>query len=274
MRRTVAALTVALLAFASTQSVAAAGPPYPDSMAATGDSITRAFNSSIVPWIDAPWNSWSTGESGFVRSHYRRILAANPLILGRNFNDARSGAKMAELSRQMFLVNLEHVDYVTILMGANDACASSEDAMTPVAEFRAQFHAALDTFVTGSPQARALVVSIPNVYRLWRILHDDPDARAAWRLTGFCKSMLAHPGSTAPEDMARRSRVRQRIVDYNSVLADVCALHVRCRFDGNAVFEYPFERKDVSTHDYFHPSREGQRVLAQVTWTAGYPFGT
>jgi hypothetical protein len=24
--------------------------------------------------------------------------------------------------------------------------------------------------------------------------------------------------------------------------------------------------------DYFHPSREGQRVLAAVTWEAGYDF--
>ncbi len=94
-----------------------------------------------------------------------------------------------------------------------------------------------------------------------------------WRLTGFCKSMLANPGSTAPADMARRERVRQRIVDYNTVLADVCAAYARCRFDGNAVFDYPFQPKDVSTWDYFHPSREGQRVLAAVTWQAGYEFG-
>jgi uncharacterized protein involved in type VI secretion and phage assembly len=26
---------------------------------------------------------------------------------------------------------------------------------------------------------------------------------------------------------------------------------------------------DVSTRDYFHPSLEGQRVLAEVTWNAG-----
>jgi hypothetical protein len=38
------------------------------------------------------------------------------------------------------------------------------------------------------------------------------------------------------------------------------------------VFSYRFERKDVSTRDYFHPSLEGQRVLAAVTWAAG-PFG-
>lgn len=41
--------------------------------------------------------------------------------------------------------------------------------------------------------------------------------------------------------------------------------------DGNAVFNYPFQPRHVSTRDYFHPSLEGQRVLAEVTWNAG-PF--
>jgi hypothetical protein len=84
--------------------------------------------------------------------------------------------------------------------------------------------------------------------------------------------MLANPGSTATAEEARRQRVRERIVDYNDVLADVCAAHARCHFDGNAVFDYPFQPKDVSTRDYFHPSREGQRVLAEVSWNAGYRF--
>jgi hypothetical protein len=47
---------------------------------------------------------------------------------------------------------------------------------------------------------------------------------------------------------------------------------VNCLFDGNAVFDYPFARKDVSRLDFFHPSREGQRVLAEITWQAGYDF--
>lgn len=272
MRRAFAAALASISLLGAVATASAQTIPYPDSMAATGDSITRAFNSGAVPWTEAPWNSWSTGSSGFVQSHYRRILAVNPAILLRNFNDARSGAKMAELSRQVALVNLQHVDYVTVLMGANDACASSEAAMTPVAEFRSQFEAAFAELSAGSPQAYVYVVSIPDVYRLWLIFHDDAQARLVWRLTGFCKSMLANARSTAAADEARRQRVRQRIIDYNAVLANGCAVYVRCHFDGNAVFDYAFQRKDVSKVDYFHPSREGQRVLAAVTWEAGFDF--
>jgi hypothetical protein len=144
--------------------------------------------------------------------------------------------------------------------------------MTAVADFRAQYEAALAQLSAGSPQAYVYVVSIPDVYRLWALFHGNASARFAWRLTGFCKSMLANPGSTAASDEARRQRVRQRIVDYNAVLAEGCALYVRCHYDGGAVFRYRFQPKDVSRVDYFHPSREGQRVLAAVTWEAGFTF--
>jgi lysophospholipase L1-like esterase len=259
------------VAAALTLSASAHGATYPNSIAATGDSITRAFNAGAVPFTDAPWNSWSTGA---LRSwtHYRRILAANPRIFGRSYNDARSGARMADLERQAGLAVAQRAEYVTILMGANDACASSTSAMTPVAEFRAQFERAVQRLAAGSPTSRLYVISIPNAYRLWRLFHDDPDAVFRWRLTGFCKSLLARPTSTAPEDEARRQRVRQRIIDYNAVLADVCALYVQCRYDGGAVFSYRFQPEHVSTRDYFHPSLAGQRALARVTWAAGYDF--
>ena len=259
----------------SAAPAAAADPAqtgYPDSMAATGDSVTRAFNTGPLPFLDAPWNSWSTGWSSTVWSHYRRILAANWRIFARNFNDARSGAEMAELVQQVQLVNLQRVEYVTVLMGANDACASSEAAMTPAEEFRAQFEAAMAALSAGLPSARVYVVSIPDVYRLWLIFKDDPAARATWGLLRICQSLLARPLSTDPADAERRGRVRERIVAYNAKLAAVCARYVHCRFDENAVFDYPFQRVHVSTRDYFHPSLEGQRTLAEVTWRAGFDF--
>jgi hypothetical protein len=240
-------------------------------MAAMGDSITRAFNTGLLPFTDARWNSWSTGA---LRSwtHYRRIFSANPRIFGRNFNNARSGAEMADLERQAGRTVAQRVGYVTILMGANDACASSEAAMTPVGDFRPQFERAMAKLGTGLPSARIYVVSIPDIYRLWELFHTNPTAVLAWRLTGFCKSMLARPTSTAPEDEARRQRVRQRVVDYNDQLENVCAFYVRCHFDGDAVFDFAFQREHVSRRDYFHPSLAGQRTLADVTWAAGYSF--
>jgi lysophospholipase L1-like esterase len=241
-------------------------------MASTGDSITRAFNTCAFPFIDCPSNSWSTGTSTAVNSHYRRILAANPAISGRNHNDAVSGAEMSELQAQVQRAVGQGVEYVTILMGANDACASSEAGMTPVATYRAQFAAAMATLSGGLPSARIYVVSVPDLLRLWQIYHDSFAARTTWTLLGICQSMLARPGSTAQADVDRRNRVRQRVIDYNAQLASVCAAYVHCRFDGNAAFNADFVRSDVSTRDYFHPSVAGQAKAAAVTWAAGFDF--
>jgi lysophospholipase L1-like esterase len=244
--------------------------PLPNSMAALGNSITRGFNSGPLSYQDNPTHSWSTGTNANVRSHYLRILAANPAIAGKNFNDARSGAKMADLAGQAAVANAQHVDYITILMGGNDVCASSESAMTPVATFRAQFQTAMNDLATGSPNAKVYVVSIPDVYRLWEILHASPTARLVWRLFRICQSMLARPNSMDQEDVDRRARVRQRNIDYNQQLHEVCATFSSCKYDGGAVFSTPFVRSDVSTRDYFHPSAAGQARLASVSWAAGY----
>jgi lysophospholipase L1-like esterase len=246
---------------------------YPDSMASTGDSITRAFETCTLPFTDCPGNSWSTGTSTTVNSHYRRILPVHPAIAGRAYNDARTGARMTDLNGQVAAAVSQRVEYVTILMGANDVCTSSESTMTPVATLQAQFRTALTTLTTGLPDARVYVVSIPNIYNLWSIWHTNLGAVFVWSIAGICQSMLANPLSSSSADTARRARVAQRNVDDNNAIAAVCAQFVHCRFDGGATYGTAFVRSDVSTIDYFHPSVAGQAKLAGVTWGAGYDFG-
>src|ERR671911_1652401 len=101
------------LAAASTAAAEPAMVGYPSSMASTGDSITRAFNTCSFPYIDCPSNSWSTGSSSSVNSHYRRILAVNGAIAGRNFNDGQTGADMADLNGQVARAVAQGAQYVT-----------------------------------------------------------------------------------------------------------------------------------------------------------------
>jgi len=270
--RIVFVITIVTLAVCTSASATPAKVGYPNSIAATGDSITRAFNTGTIPFTDAPGNSWSTGTRSTVASHYTRILSANPLIYGRRYNNARSGARMVDLAGQVTTVVSEKVEYVTILMGANDVCRSSEAAITSVSDFRTQFRSAIATVTRGLPDARVYVTSIPDVHRLWSVLKDSYWARLAWRTFGICQSMLANPRSTAQADVDRRARVRQREIDFNTQLAQVCAQYVHCRFDGNAVFNTAFTGSDVSTRDYFHPSIAGQTKLASVSWSAGFDF--
>ena len=145
---------------------------YPDSMASTGDSITRAFNTCPSAFTDCPANSWSTGTSASVNSHYRRILAANP----RSRDATTTTRRPAEDGRPRgpgAVPIAQHAEYVTILMGANDVCTSSESTMTPVATLRSQLQTALTTLSAGLPNARIFVASIPDVYHLWQLLHTN-----------------------------------------------------------------------------------------------------
>jgi lysophospholipase L1-like esterase len=270
MARRLQIVLLALVALALLAPAADARVAYPKSIAATGNSLTRAAGTGLLPWTDNPAGSWSTGTDASVNSHYLRLLALNPKIRGHNYNDARSGAKMDELAGQMGTVLSQRADYVTVEFGGNDLCTSTESAMTSVSDYRAQFQAGLDRVTTGRPSVKVFVASVPNIYHLWQLYHDDLFAQVAWSTFGVCQTMLANPTSTAQSDVDRRARVLGRIVDYNAALAEVCALYRQCLFDGNAAFDAQFTKVDVGHFDYFHPSLAGQAAFAAGTWAVGY----
>lgn len=255
-----------LVAATALAPVGSARSSLPDVIAATGDSLTRAAGTGFWPWQDNPAGSWSTGTDGYVNSHYLRLLELTPRIQGRNYNDARSGAKMAELASQMDKAVSQRADYVTVIMGGNDICSRTEAGMTPVADYETQFRAAMERVTTARPSVRVFVGSIPNIYRLWEILKDDAAARFAWDLLDVCQSLLANPLSTDAADVARRERVLRRIIDFNAVLQRVCEEFRQCRHDRGAIFEEPFKASDAVRWDYFHPSLQAQRKIAAGTW--------
>jgi len=242
---------------------------YPTSIASLGDSITRGFNAG--GWYsDWPSRSWSTGSDSAVVSHYSRLTKLNRKSTVRSWNDADTGAKMAALAGQAETAKTQGAKYLTVLMGANDACTSTEAGMTSVATFSSQFASAMSTLMSQTTPPKVLVASIPDIYRLYEVGKNSSSARNAWSSFGICQSMLANPQSTQQADVDRRARVRQRVVDFNAQLAAVCATYTTCKYDGGAVFGYQFQLSHLSTWDYFHPNTSGQAVLADVTWKAGF----
>ena len=262
--------SVALLAVfvAGQEDAAAFTQGAPNSIGALGDSITQATNFDIAHFGSNPTYSWATGTQAAVQSVYMRILAGNPNISGKNFNYSVNGAKMTDANGQA--VNLNGtpggIELAMIEMGGNDVCTSTEAAMTPVATYRTQFQTAMNTLTTGFPNRRILVLSVPDVYQLWAILHDNENARNTWAGFQICQSLLLNPTSTAQADVDRRARVRQRNIDFNTQLSEVCALYPKCSFDNNAIFNAGFTAADVSDFDYFHPSLQGQTNLASGAW--------
>lgn len=236
-------------------------------MAALGDSITRAYT-ACDRGGDCVEASWAAGTAKDLDSHRQRLGIDDPAA-GHNL--AVSGARVAGLASQVRAAVEVGPEYVTVLIGANDACARDEASMTSVEEYTDAFGEALDALVRGLPEAHILVLSIPDLTRLWEVGKEQPEVRRIWQSYGICQSMLADPRDTSAPARARRERVRARVQAYNSAMVAACDRHPQnCRHDRNAVFDYRFDLADVSPVDYWHPSRLGQATLARVAWEAGF----
>jgi hypothetical protein len=268
MRRVVRIVVLALAVVSAglVTQPAWAAPPLPSSMAAIGDSITRAADVCCY-YGDHPGQSWSTGSTSYdgIASHYERIKQLNSAITGHAWNDAVSGAKMDDAPGQASQAVGQHARYVTILMGANDLCTSSPSTMTSTGSFEADFKSTMATLMAQDRKPYVFVSSIPNIYQLWMVLKGNSLARWAWANFHICQSML---GATRTEE--ERQQVVAREQAFNQILATVCAGYARCRWDGGAVYNYPFRASDVSTLDFFHPSLSGQATLATVTWSKSW----
>ncbi len=225
--------------------------------------MTRAFDACSL-LADCPEVSWATGTDTAVNSLALRLLGPEK-VATRSWNLARTGARMAELPAQMAGAAAEKPELVTVMMGANDACRATPDLMTPVADFRASFEAALARLRAGAPKAQVYVASVPDLKRLWSTGRVSPMGLQVWKL-GICGAMLAEAEDSSPAAERRRSAVRDRVVAYNEVLEEVCAKDARCRYDGGAVFGFRFGGGQLSPWDWFHPSKDGQARLAELAY--------
>ncbi|MGH3313298.1 MAG: GDSL-type esterase/lipase family protein [Streptomyces sp.] len=240
-------------------------PPWdrrPASVAAVGDSITRGFDACSL-LADCTRASWVTGSDPAVRSLAHRLVDAAPAR--HSWNYAVSGAVMADLSTQMTRAARRDPELVTVLAGANDACRPTTAQMTPAVDFRAGFRTALRTLRKARPTTQVYVASVPDLRRLWSQGRADPWGERVWGL-GICQSMLRDPKAMTKAAQDRRQEVYDRVVSYNAVLEEECAKVPRCRYDGGAVFRYRFTKAELSHWDWFHPSKAGQRKLAELAY--------
>lgn len=240
----------------------AMGQTYPDSVAALGDSITRAAvadDSADGLNFGQPQHSYATGyEAGDgVNSHFERIQAANPGVVG--YNLAESGADMDNLLEQANNAVTVGAEYVIIEMGGNDVCKDSAAEMTSVAQYEAEFNVAADALQAGLPDSLILVNEVPNVKRIYDVGRWNFGCQFKWYLFQFCDSMLRN-GST------ERNQAHARNIEYNNVLRDEAAAR-GFAFDDD-VFEYNFARSDLSDVDCFHPAISAHAVFADRTYDA------
>jgi lysophospholipase L1-like esterase len=215
---------------------------------------------------DCPEVSWATGSDAKVDSLAVRLLGVTGAAQ-HSWNYAVTGARMSDLAGQIAQAARRKPELVTVMVGANDACRATTHAMTSVADFRDQFQDAMDTLRESLPRTQVYVSSVPNLMRLWSQGRRSPLGKQVWKL-GVCPSMLGDADALDTRATTRRDKVQARVEAYNQVLKEVCAKDRRCRFDGNAVFDYRFGTAQLSQWDWFHPSTDGQARLAEIAYRA------
>jgi lysophospholipase L1-like esterase len=254
----VAAIAAVSLMAAAASSASAA---FPTKVTSLGDSITRAFQTGRIAFTDAPENSWATGTSSTVKSVYFRIKEHNSKAT--ETNRAVTGAKVASLNKEAKEAVSDKAELVTILIGANDACANPP---TSQASFKTAFQESITTLTKGLPSARMYVASIPNIFHLWELFHTNKTATKSWELTKECPGVMTEPTSEGTTAKNRRAATLAAEEGYDSTMKSICAATANCQYDGGALFAASFVASEVSTNDFFHPSIAGQTTLASLAW--------
>jgi len=307
----------------------AAVPGKPTVIAAVGDSITQSTGTGALAQ-ETPKNSWATGTD--VSSVAGRL----GISTGNRYNLSANGDRMSDFAPQIqngksggsgdVPALPASTGLVLVEFGGNDLCRDSVNDMTPIETYRAQFKAGLAAVATRAPNALIQVMSVPDIYNLWYIrgapqnstYHPESESGQASGINGArfywdgltsigvkfpCQSLLTNPDSYSAGDRQRRLDVRTRNKAYNAVLAEECGKVLRCRYDGNRLFDltsnrvsppdgallpqaqWAFTDLDISRNtaslcpipglvgggcgDHFHPSKQGQGKIAESATIAG-----
>jgi lysophospholipase L1-like esterase len=307
----------------------AAVPGKPTIVAAVGDSITQSTGTGPLS-KENPKNSWATG------TEVSSVAARLGIPTANRYNFSTNGDRMSDFAPQIqngksggsgdVPVMPTNTGLVLVEFGGNDLCRDTVAQMTPVETYRAQFKAGLAAVANRAPNALIQVMSVPDIYNLWYIrgapqndtYHPEAESGQASGINGArfywdgltavgvkfpCQSLLTNPDSYSAADRQRRLDVRTRNKAYNAVLAEECGKVLRCRFDGNRLFDltsnrvtppdgpllpqnlWAFTDLDISRNtasfcpipgltgdgcgDHFHPSKQGQGKIADSATIAG-----
>jgi lysophospholipase L1-like esterase len=250
-------LTASLLTAVASSASAA----FPSKVTSLGDSITQAFQTCSFPFTNCPENSWATGTSSKVKSVFFRIKEQNSKAT--ETNRAVTGAKVASLNKEAKEAVSDKAELVTILIGANDACANPPTSQT---SFASAFQESINTLTSGLPNARIYVSSIPNIFHLWELFHNNKTATRSWEATKECPGVMTEPTSEGTAAKNRRAATLAAEEGYDTTMKSICSATANCQYDNGALFGASFVASEVSTNDYFHPSITGQASLAALAW--------
>lgn len=236
-------------------------------MASIGDSITTGFNAKNP--LDNKSLNWSTGysTSGKVNSHYLRM---KNVYWGEVYqvNKAKAGAKSDAILGQMegLIKDLKgrELDYLTMMIGANDVCSWPAEHEERLAEFGTRVRSTLERALAVNPDMKISLVPVPNMLRLYEVGKETPGCSVKWKIMNICKNLLLN------NDADERAAFGERVVDLNHTLADIAADYPQSVHYAEEVATFEFNKEDISGYDCFHPSQKGQSQIAEKAWQGGW----
>lgn len=214
--------------------------------AALGDSGTTAFNA------EQDWNnkdySWATGTK--VNSHYMRLKKHHPKI--KVINMAIPGVKSDDLVRQAEQASIVKLDYVTILIGANDFCGGKADPE----QYGDNIMKAIRVIQKKSPNAKILLSSLPNIPKV-RAIAETMTCGLIWR------EAMKHC------DVSDTNKFLNAWVGMNFELAKISMTSGNVRYS-SSLSSREITKEGISNVDCFHPNNVGQEAIADMTWNDGF----
>jgi len=236
-------------------------------MGALGDSITSGVNST--GWGSQIEHSWATGNhsDGQVVSHFMRLKNTFQDRVIERHNVARGGAKASGLASQVRDLAGLQPDYVSVLIGANDACGWSEDSSSQISGFKNSVATAMTGLIDLNPDVKILLLPIPNMYGLWEV-GSGMSCQWLWDLTGICSPLLS-----SARTRAERQAFQARVDRANLKLQEVADEYSENIMFDLSLAQYQFSAEHISRLDCFHPSGQGQNLVAELSWETGWFAG-
>lgn len=226
---------------------------------ALGDSITAGFN--MYRLGDNRDLSWSVGldQRGMVESHAKRLkqVLTQPIEV---HNEAFIGATSTDIDRETTRLLRYKPDYVTFLVGANDLCNWSGNYTSELAAFQLKVSAAISRIVAANPKTRIVMLSIPNLLRVYE-LGVAHGCQERWDSLGLCRPLFDRDKTPA-----ERSQFGDRLQEMNRIIDDIAS-----QYPANISFKpelanYEFPWEFLSPIDCFHPSILGHNKIAELTF--------
>lgn len=233
--------------------------------------------------------SWASGQD--ILSHFEllssylqgqadpsRLEVLNEAVPGDTTDDI--GKQVGNLVWAMNGGQYSALKYVTLMIGANDACSTETPEGTPDARMRQNlmnFFAELAWIHQAEP-IHVLVSSLPNIPQLGRPEIRDHSTLMGMsceevrsKILGFCTSLTTWNGEAEYE--SKLAIVEDKNHVLNQAVQDASAQYPSLRIVYSSSL---FKQKisiDMLAADCFHPNQAGQQMLSELLWRDQPWFG-